>query len=143
MSAEDNLKLMKTLDDSWNSQDWPTFKKRHAEGCIVYWPNQPPTLGVAAHEQEAIAMFQTFPDNRVANNPYKVMFAQGDWTCTIAEFTGTMKGPMKGADGKVLPPTNKSFKVDFCTVAHWIDSKIVEENLFYDAVGLMKQIGVM
>ena len=36
----------------------------------------------------------------------------------IAEFTGTMTGPMKGAGGKIIPPTNKSFKVDFCTVAH-------------------------
>jgi hypothetical protein len=47
------------------------------------------------------------------------MIAQGDWTCTIAEFTGTMTGPMTMADGTVIAPTNKSFKVDFCTVAHW------------------------
>lgn len=69
--------------------------------CVVYWPNQPPALGIRAHEQEGVEMFKTFPDNLVANNPYKVMFAQGEWTCTIAEFTRTMKGPMKGADGKV------------------------------------------
>jgi len=54
-----------------------------------------------------------------------------------------MKGPMKGADGKDIPPTNKSFEVEFCTVAHWKDGEIVEEKLFYDQVGLMKQIGVM
>jgi hypothetical protein len=30
-----------------------------------------------------------------------------------------------------------------CTVAHWKDGEIVEEKLFYDQVGLMKQIGVM
>jgi hypothetical protein len=46
-----------------------------------------------------------------------VFFAQGDWTCSIAKFTGTMKGPMKGADGKLIPPTNKTFEVDFRTVA--------------------------
>jgi predicted ester cyclase len=143
MSVEDNLKLMKTLDDSWNAQDWGTFEKRHAKNCVVYWPNQAPTHGIEAHEQEGIEMFKTFPDNHVANNPYKVMFGQGDWTGTIAEFTGTMKGPMKGANGKMIPPTNKSFKVDFCTVAHWKDGEIVEENLFYDVIGLLKQIGAM
>jgi len=58
--------------------------------------------------KEGIEMFKTFPDNRVANNPYKVMFGQGDWICTIAEFTGTMKGSMKGANGKMTPPTNKT-----------------------------------
>ncbi len=54
-----------------------------------------------------------------------------------------MKGPMKGPDGKEIPPTNKSFEVEFCTVAHWKDGEITEEKLFYDQVGLMKQIGVM
>jgi hypothetical protein len=50
---------------------------------------------------------------------------------------------MKGADGKEIPPTNKKFKVEFCTVAHWRDGEIIEEKLFYDLVGLMKQIGLM
>jgi len=27
----DNQRLMKTLDDAWNSQDWDTFNSRHAE----------------------------------------------------------------------------------------------------------------
>jgi SnoaL-like polyketide cyclase len=74
--------------------------------------------------------------------PYRVFFASGDWTCSIARFTGTMKGPMMGPDGKEIPPTLKSFEVDFCTVARWEKGEIVEENLFYDVVGLMRQIGV-
>jgi hypothetical protein len=28
-----------------------------------------------------------------------------------------MKGPMKGPDGKEVPPTNKSFEVELCPVA--------------------------
>jgi predicted ester cyclase len=50
---------------------------------------------------------------------------------------------MKGADGKIIPPTGKKFKVEFCTVAHWINGEIVEEKLFYDKMELMKQIGLM
>jgi hypothetical protein len=97
-----------------------------------------------AHEQEAVVFFKTFPDQHLVNNPYKVMIAKGDWTYTIAEFTGTMTGPMTMADGKVIAPTNKGFKVDFCTVAHWNEKgEIVEENLFYDLMGMLKQIGVM
>src|SRR6476660_8094733 len=144
MTPEKNLELMKTLDDSWNSQDLTVFRKRHTKNCIIRWPNQPPTHGIAAHEQEAIAFFQTFPDQHLVNNPYKVMIAKDDWTCTIAEFTGTMKGPMKMPDGSSIPPTNKAFKVDFCTVAHWNENgEIVEENLFYDLMGMLTQIGVL
>jgi len=80
MDAATNLQNMKKLDDSWNGQDLQTFRKYHAKDCIVRWPNQPPTLGVDAHEQEAIAFFKMFPDQHLINNPYKIMLAQGEWT---------------------------------------------------------------
>jgi ketosteroid isomerase-like protein len=142
-SVEENLRLMKTLDDAWNAQDWDTFDSRHAENVVVYWPGQPePTRGGPAHRAESIEFFKTFPDNHVGNDPYKVLFGQGEWTCSVARFTGSMKGPMKRPDGTTIPPTNKSFEVEFCTVAHWQNGRIVEERLFYDLVGLMRQIGV-
>ena len=147
MGIKENLDLMKTLDDAWNagpeSPLWERFKKRHKEDVAVYWPGQPtPTRGRHNHDLEAVEFFKTFPDNHLVNNPYKILFGEGDHTCSMAEFTGTMKGPMRGAEGKIIPPTNKSFKVEFCTVATWKDGEIVEERLFYDLVGLMKQIGL-
>ena len=87
-------------------------------------------------------LLEAFPDQKLDNNPYRVFFASGDWTCSIARFRGPMTGPMKGPDGKDIPPTGKSFEVDFCTVAHWKDGRITEENLFYDLVGFMKQLGL-
>ena len=143
MGSNENMELMVTLDDAWNSQDWETFRKRHSKDTAVYWPGQPePTRGLDNHQNESIEFFKTFPDNHLVNRPYKVFFASGDYTCSVAKFTGTMKGPMKGPDGKEIPPTNKSFEVEFCTVAHWKDGEITEERLFYDLVGLMRQIGL-
>ena len=98
---EKNMELMKTLDDAWNSQDWDTFEERHADNVAVFWPGQPdPTRGVHNHRQEAIESFKTFPDNHLVNNPYKILFSKGDYTCSVADFIGTFKGPMKGLDGK-------------------------------------------
>ncbi|HKU50731.1 MAG TPA: ester cyclase [Nitrososphaera sp.] len=140
---EKNMQLMQTLDDAWNSQDWDTFEQRHAENCLVFWPGQPePTKGVKNHRQESAQFFKSFPDNHVSNRPYKIFFANGDFTCSVADFTGTFKGELKMGD-KTMPPTGKSFKVEFCTVAEWKDGKITEERLFYDLVGFMKQIGIM
>jgi hypothetical protein len=34
--------------------------------------------------------------------------------------------------------TNKKFSVELCTVAHWKNGEIVEEKLFYDAMGMMR-----
>jgi hypothetical protein len=39
MGAKENMKLMMTLDDAWNNQDWETFKKRHGANVAVYWPD--------------------------------------------------------------------------------------------------------
>ncbi len=66
MDTEELMQLMQTLDDSWNTQDWDTFNKRHATDVKAYWPGQPdPTVGRKAHEEESKQYFKTFPDNRV------------------------------------------------------------------------------
>jgi ketosteroid isomerase-like protein len=54
-----------------------------------------------------------------------------------------MVGPWTGLDGQVHQPTGKTFELEFCTVARWKDGEIVEENLFYDQVGFLRQIGVL
>ena len=143
MSPEEhNMELMQTLDDAWNAQDVDLVAQRHKPDVVVRWPGKPPTYGIEAHRAEAIDFFTAFPDQRVHNRPYKVFFASGDWTCSIARFTGTMTGPLRGPDGKEIPPTGKSFQVAFCTVARWDDGQIVEENLFYDLVTFLRQLGL-
>jgi hypothetical protein len=141
-----NLELMKTLDDAWNagpnSPLWEIFKKRHSPNVKVYWPAQPnPTVGLQNHDAEAQQFFKTF-DNRLQNNPYKIMLAEGDYTCTVADWTVNMKGSMVGSDGKTIAPTGKTAQLEFCTVATWKNGEITEERLFYDVVGMMKQLGI-
>ena len=90
--TQNNLELMRTLDDSWNAQDWDIFEKRHSKDTTVFWPGQAePTRGRDNHKAESIEFFKTFPDNHLINHPYKVEIAQGEWTCTVADFTGTMQ----------------------------------------------------
>jgi len=43
-------------------------------------------------------IFQNVSDNHLVNNPYKILFAEGDYTWSVADFTGTFKGEMKGLD---------------------------------------------
>jgi hypothetical protein len=54
-----------------------------------------------------------------------------------------MIGPWQAPDGTVVQATGRTFELEFCTVARWKDGEIVEEKLFYDQVGFLKQIGVM
>lgn len=101
---------MKTLDNAWNSQDWETFSERHADNVAVFWPGQAdPTRGVQNHREESLEFFKMFPDNHLANDPYKILFAEGDYTCSVADFTGTFKGAMKGLDGKIFNLLTRNF----------------------------------
>lgn len=138
-----NMELMQTLDDAWNAQDIETFASRHRPDVVVTWPGKPPTHGVEDHERESLDLFRAFPDQHLDNRPYRVFFASGDWTCSIARFRGTFTGPFRQPDGTEIQPTGKAFDVEFCTVARWSDDgQIIEENLFYDLVSFMQQIGL-
>ena len=60
-----------------------------------------------------------------------------------------MGRPVRGREARSSPtsvlqgaPTGKSFEVDFYTVALWDDGQIVEENLMYDLVTFMQQLGL-
>jgi hypothetical protein len=142
-TEERDAELMQTLDDAWNAQDPEVFVARHKPDVVVHWPGQAePTRGIDDHLAESIAFWKMAPDQHLDNRPYRIFFASGNYTCSVARFRGTMTGPMVTADGSEIPPTGKTFDVDFYTVAQWDDGQIVEENLMYDLVTFMKQLGL-
>lgn len=139
---ERNMELFQKADDAWNAQDLETFSARHAKEVVVNAPGQTPQRGLDAHTEFALRSFKAFPDQRVENRPYKVFFASGDWVLSIARYTGTMTGPLVLQDGTEIPPTGKSFDVDFATVGHWEDGQMIEEYLFYDIATFNQQVGL-
>ena len=100
-----NMELMQTLDDAWNAQDMDVFRQRHRDDVTVTWPGKAPTHGIRDHVAESLEFFRAFPDQKLDNRPYRVFFASGDWTCSIARFRGTFSGPMRGPDGRDTPPS--------------------------------------
>jgi hypothetical protein len=125
-----NAERMQKLDDAWNARDWDRFDAYHdSNAVVVYWPGQnDPTRGG--------------PDNRVHNQPYDILFGDGDFTCFVTRFTGTFAAPLELPDGTRIQPTGKSFDVLYSTTAKWENGKIVEEYLFYDNGTFLKQTGL-
>ena len=69
---EEDLQLLITLDDPWNAQECDTFNNPQVEHTDTYWPGQPDsTRGRHDHRAEDV----------IDNDPYKVTFGQGGWTC--------------------------------------------------------------
>ena len=40
-------------------------------------------------------------------------------------------------------PANKKLDIEVCTVTRWKNGEVVEQKVFYDLVGMQKQIGTM
>jgi hypothetical protein len=140
----DNAQRMLQTDDAWNARDWDAFDRLHDPECVVYWPGREadPTHGGEDHRAEAIAFCNAFPDNRVKNDPYDVLFGEGDFTCFVTRFTGTFTAPFELPDGSVIEPTGRSFDLLYSTAAKWRDGRIVEEYLFYDNGSFLAQVGL-
>jgi hypothetical protein len=49
---------------------------------------------------------------------------------------------VEGSDRERASPHRQSFALEFCTVARWKNGEIVEERLFYDQVGFLRQSGL-
>jgi hypothetical protein len=49
---------------------------------------------------------------------------------------------MRGLDGNISQPTNQKFEIEVCVVTCSKKGEIVEQKVFYDLVGMQKQIGV-
>jgi len=74
-------------------------------------------------------------DNHVENNPYKILFGQGDWTCSVAEFTGTIEGSHDGSQWKVGSTYEQKISKRVLYGGLLDEREIVEEKLFYYLVG--------
>jgi len=134
-----------TFDDLdfnvFSNQQWDRLHESHAQNITVHWPDGHATQGIERHIEDLKAMFVYAPDTRIKVHPIKI--GTGDWTSVVGEMEGTFTQPMTGADGKMIPPTGKAFKIVMCTVGHWKDGVMDEEYLFWDNLTYIKQLGLM
>ena len=140
-SVAQHLKIFDELDfDVYSNQKWDRLSESHADDILVTYPDGHQTKGLQAHIEELKPLFVFAPDTKITVHPIK--FGTRDWTCVTGVMSGTFTKPMPIGDGKSIPPTGKSFKINMATVGHWKNGKMTEESLFWDNQAFMKQIGV-
>ena len=99
------------------------------------------TLDDPGEEEDAVNHLQ-IENTVIDNGPYPVVFSQGDWTCAVSRLTGTTNVSMRGPNGNMIQPTNQNFEIEVCIVTCSKNGEIVEQKVFYNLVGMQKQIGV-
>jgi hypothetical protein len=137
------LELMKKGDDAFNARNFAAMDAVHNPDLIAYVTgNAQPIYGRPAHAEAMKGMFKMFPDVHVENDPYPIQFGSGDWITVISRVTGTFSGEMVQPDGNVVPPTRKSFDVEFVQTVKWDADQVVVIAAFWDAALQAQQLGL-
>ncbi len=143
--AEQEKQHLKTFDDLdfnvYTHQKWHELGKSHAQDIIVHWPDGRTTTGIDVHIKDLEAMFVFAPDNRIQEHPIRI--ADGNWTAVVGILEGTFSKPMPTADGTLIQPTGKPYRLMMATVGRWANGVMEEEWLFWDNHAFMKQIGLI
>ncbi len=107
------------------------------ELCDPAYRSHDPLTGDAdlAQEKENCRMYKTaFPDLTPA---ILGCYAEGDTVVTHWRMTGTHQKPLMG-----VAPTGKRCTAEGVTISRYRGGKLVEDWVQWDALGLMRQLGV-
>jgi hypothetical protein len=143
----DLAKNLATFDDLdfrvYTGQRWADLHKSHSKDVVVHWPDGHQTKGIEKHIEDLKYMWTFAPDNRILEHPARFGTADGEWTAVNGWLEGTFTKPMVLADGKVIQPTGKSYRIPMATIGHWNKKGIMfEEFLYWDNAAFMQQIGL-
>lgn len=141
LEVDTHLTTFDTLDFIvFTHQQWNRLHESHAHDVKVNWPDGHFTSGIEKHIEDLKAMFVYAPNTSIKQHPFR--FGKDNITCVTGIMTGTFSKPMPIANGKFIPPTNKSFSIPMCTVGIWSNGVMIEEYLYWDNQAYMNQIGL-
>jgi hypothetical protein len=136
------LELMTSGDNLFNARNWQELEDVHDPDMIAYMTGSAdPIYGREAHGAAMQQLVEMFPDVRV-HTPYPVQFGDDNWIAVVTNVTGTFTGKMTHPDGTVVPPTGKTFDLEFGQTSKWDGEQLILISAFWDAALLAKQIGL-
>jgi steroid delta-isomerase-like uncharacterized protein len=130
----DNAQIARIAIEELNSQGKLDIVDRHYDAS--YKGHETLTAEVGREQlKKNVQMYRAaFPDLQVKADE---VATAGDKALVRWTARGTHKGPFLGAS-----PTNKSFRAQGITVYTFRDGKIVEEWTQWDALGLLRALGI-
>lgn len=125
---EKNVKLTMALEEAFNARDWERLGRTLAESVVVHDPANPkPVRGREAVLQMFREFVGHFPTARIEGAR---RFGEGDWVCSQNVETGTQK------EG------DRDYRIDTCYVFRVENEELTEIHFYYDALGMMTQLGM-
>ncbi|MCZ7398453.1 MAG: nuclear transport factor 2 family protein [Candidatus Methanoperedens sp.] len=83
--------------------------------------------------------FRAFPDAKMT---MLKLLSEGTAAIAIWTWTGTNSGPIDMPDGKIIPPTGRTFTVQGVTVYDFKGDRIMKVRLYFQEISFLKQLGL-
>jgi len=134
-----NRQLLERYVELYNAGDLDACMELYAEDAVQLMHDG--TFDGRSEIQDRLARDLTaFPD---ATYTVASFVEQGDAFADEWTFVGTHTGPFLLSDGSQLPPTGKRVEVRGMELVQMRDGKIVVDNLYYDSMAVLAQLGLV
>jgi steroid delta-isomerase-like uncharacterized protein len=137
MSA--NSQLLERYVELYNASDLDGVMDLYAEDAVQLMP-EGLFEGRQAIRERLARDLEACPDIEWTVESY---VEQGDSFCDEWSFVATHTGPFLLPDGTELPPSGKQVELRGMEYVQVRDGKIVVDNLYYDNLAVMTQLGLV
>jgi steroid delta-isomerase-like uncharacterized protein len=136
MAVEANKDIVRRFAQVWNKAGTEVIDQLAAPDLVVSYPILPePIHGPEAYKQFFVGFYNAFPDGGCRIDD---LIAEGDKVAARWTIWGTHQVDLPG-----LPATGKHAKWTGITIYRVVDGKVVEERGEEDALGMLRQLGVI
>ena len=134
-----NRQILDRYVELYNAGDLDGVMDLYAEDSVQLMPDGT-FEGRSTIQQRLTRELTTFTE---VNHTVLSFFEQGDLFGDEWLFAGTHSGTFQLPDGSEIPPTGKRVQIRGMELVQVRDGKIVVDNLYYDLLGALVQLGLV
>jgi steroid delta-isomerase-like uncharacterized protein len=135
MPVDTKVIVRRLYEDVWNKRKLEVVSDLFSPSHALHDSNfSGSSVGPEAYKIQAAMFLSAFPDLRFT---VEDTVAEKDKLVASWTISGTHKGEFMG-----IRPTNKRMSVEGITIHYIANGKIIDSNISWDALGLMRQLGV-
>jgi len=135
----DAAQIFNEATEAFNAHDEERIRSHYADNSVFEAPGDVRLEGPEAIAGYAMAWLNAFPDAQLTIHN---QIASGDWAVQEFTFEGTHTEALPGPTGDI-PATNRRLVGRGIEAIRVENGKIVQDNLYYDQVQLLTQLGLM
>jgi steroid delta-isomerase-like uncharacterized protein len=133
----DNKAIIRSLyEEVWNRRRLELVDEIISPSHALHDPNLTGSaVGPEAYKRQVSRFITAMPDLRFTMED---MVGENEKLAVAWTISGTHQGEFMG-----VPATHKKLSVDGITIHHFVNAKIMDSYISWDAWGLMQQLGVV